>query len=82
IVAHIKSEVRPELLDIVLALGRRSPRETAYFVQELLQGPGSMSGGWLARQLLPHLPEDVAVSLRHTLHAVSSQPTRPIPRRE
>ena len=79
IVVQIKSDLRPELLDIVLALARRSPRETTYFVQEILQIPGCLSAGWLARQLLPHLPETVAPALRQALHAVSSQPTRPIP---
>lgn len=78
IAVQIKTDLRPELLDIVLALARRSPRETTYFVQELLQIPGCLSAGWLARQLLPHLPEDIAPSLRQALHAVSSQPTRPI----
>jgi len=81
IAAQIRSELRPELLDIVLALAHRSPREASYFVQELLQIPGGFSAGWLARQLLPHLPEAVAPALRQALRAVSSQPTRPIPPR-
>ena len=82
IAVRINSELRPEFLDIILALGQRSPRETAYFIQELLQLPGCLAGGWLARQLLPILPEDVAASLRRTLHSASSQPTRPITPRE
>ena len=74
----IRSDLRPELLDIIFALARRSPHETAYFVQELLQIPGCLTAGWLARQLIPILPDQVADILRQALHSVSNQPTRPI----
>lgn len=78
----IRSDLRPEFLDIIFALARRSPRETAYFVQELLQVPGCLTAGWLARQLIPILPDEVAGSLRQALHSVSNQPTRPITPRQ
>lgn len=78
VIVHIKAELRPELLDIMLVLARRSPRETAYFLQELLLIPGCLPAGWLARQLIPHLPETVATTVRQALHSVSNQPTRPI----
>lgn len=78
IVVNIKAELRPELLDIMLVLARRSPPETAYFLQELLLIPGCLPAGWLARQLIPNLPETVANTVRQALHSVSNQPTRPI----
>lgn len=78
LVVNIKAELRPELMDILLALARRSPPETAYFVTELLLIPNCQSAGWLARQLIPHLPEAVAVQLRQALTAASNQPTRPV----
>ena len=77
----IRSDHRPELLDIILVLARRSPRETAYFVQELLQVPGCLTAGWLARQVIPILPDQVAAVLQQALHSVSNQATRPIPPR-
>lgn len=78
LVVNIKAELRPELMDILLALARRSPPETAYFVTELLLIPNCQSAGWLARQLIPHLPETVAVQVRQALTAASNQPTRPV----
>lgn len=78
LVVNIKAELRPELMDILLALARRSPPETAYFVTELLLITNCQSAGWLARQLIPHLPEAIAVQLRQALTAASNQPTRPV----
>jgi len=79
IAINIQSELRPELLDIMLVLARRSPPETAYFIQELLLIPGCQTAGWLARQLMPHFPEVVAETVRQALYAASNQPTRPLP---
>lgn len=75
---NIKADLRPELLDILLVLARRSPPETAYFINELLLIPNCQSAGWLARQLIPHLPEPVALKVREALTAASNLPTRPI----
>ncbi len=59
--------LRPDLVDVVAALARRSPRETAFFLQESLVLSSCTTTAWLARQVLPAFPVEVRNSLRERL---------------
>jgi hypothetical protein len=61
-------QLRPDLLDVVQGLARRSPQETAYFLRQNLEiktdNPGT---AWLARHSLASFPVEVQTSLRAAL---------------
>ena len=59
--------LRPDLVDVVETLARRSPRETAFFLRESLGRSSCTTIAWLIRQVLPAFPEDVRGSLRESL---------------
>jgi hypothetical protein len=61
------SFVRPDLVDVVKALARRSPRETAFFLRESLGLGICITTAWLTRQVLPVFPAEVQASLRESL---------------
>jgi hypothetical protein len=56
--------LRPDLLDVLAALARRSPQETAYFLRHLLNSPDAPDAAWLLRQSLQEFPPEVQESLR------------------
>jgi hypothetical protein len=55
--------LRPDLLDMLHALARRLPKETAYSFQQALQMPNSPDTGWLVRQCLEDFPPEIQDSL-------------------
>lgn len=59
----IPSGLRPDLLDVLHALARRSPKETAYTFQQALQMPNNPDTGWLVRQCLEDFPPEIQDSL-------------------
>jgi hypothetical protein len=64
--------IRPDVLDLLAALARRSPRETAFFLRQNFESPDNPDTAWLARQTLQHFPEDVQTSLRNSLRQLNS----------
>lgn len=58
------TSLRPELLDVVGALARRSPRETAYFLRQTMETPKSPDTAWIIRRSLGNFPPEVQESLR------------------
>ncbi len=57
-------KLQPFLADVLSALARRSPKEAAYFLGQLLAGQPSEGARWIARQVLRQLPADMQPSLR------------------
>jgi hypothetical protein len=58
------SPLRTDLLDLIEALARRSPRETAFFLKQTLDIPQSPDTPWLIRQILRSFPPEVESGLR------------------
>jgi hypothetical protein len=61
--------LRPDLLAVLAALARRSPAETAYFLEEGLALPRHSDTAWLIRRLLKDFPAPQAEKLRAALRA-------------
>ena len=62
---ELPTPLRPDLLDIIKALARRSPKETAYFLRQNLELPGSTDTAWVIRQSLRQFTGET----RESLHA-------------
>lgn len=60
----IPPSLRPDVLDVLEALARRSPQETAYFLRQTLAHPDAPDTPWLVRQSLGAFPEAYQNSLR------------------
>jgi hypothetical protein len=69
----LASELRPFMVNIIHALARRSPQETAFFLRYNLETPENPDTPWLVRQTLPALPLELQESLRAALRSVSIQ---------
>ena len=54
-------QIRPDLLSIIEALARRSPKETAYFLRENLFAQDT---AWVTRQILTVFPDEIQKNLR------------------
>lgn len=67
-------EVRPDLLDLLEALARRSPQETAHFLRQTANLPDSPHTPWLVRQVLHAFPLETQKSLRQTLRSLEAAP--------
>jgi len=59
--------LQPYIRDVLIALGQRSPRETAYFLRQNLRASESPDTPLLIRQTLQAFPQDIQVSLRTAL---------------
>jgi hypothetical protein len=64
------SAVRPDLLDVLESLARRSPPETAFFLRQTLDTPNSPDTPWLIRQCLRAFPDELQASLRETVRGL------------
>ncbi|MBX3048557.1 MAG: DNA alkylation repair protein [Anaerolineales bacterium] len=61
-------KIRPDLADLLSELGRQSPKETEYFLQQALQQPDLDPGcRWIARQVYKVLPAVSQARLRPLL---------------
>ena len=60
-------ELRLDLLELLRALTRRSPQETAYFLRQNLSHPDSMDTAWLIRQIVDEFPDDLQDDLRNAV---------------
>jgi hypothetical protein len=63
-VRAVPPRLRPELLDVLRALARRSPKETAYFLRQGLETSSNPDTPWLVRQCLNDFPPEFQSSLR------------------
>lgn len=61
----LPAPLRSDLLDVIGALARRSPKETAYFLRQNLELPASIDTAWIIRQCLRQFPGET----RESLHA-------------
>jgi hypothetical protein len=72
--------LRPDLLDVLEALAKRSPTETAYFLRQTLETPDALDTPWLIRQLMHAFPPEnqsalrEAMKNRETARQVASRP--------
>lgn len=56
--------IRPDVLDVLASLARRSPRETAFILRQNLDAPDNPDTSLIIRQTLPHFPEEMGDNLR------------------
>jgi hypothetical protein len=61
-------------LDVLIALARCSPRETAFFLRQSLELPNSPDTPWLIRQTARYFPADIQESLRAAVRGVEWKP--------
>jgi hypothetical protein len=61
------SALEADLIQVVRSLGRRSPQETAYFLQQNLKAPHKSGLGLITRKSLDVFPPDLEESLRKAL---------------
>lgn len=61
---ELPAALRADVLDVVIALARRSPQETAFFLRQTLGTPNSKDTPWLVRQSLSVFPAPQQESLR------------------
>ena len=59
--------LRPDLLEVLIALTRRSPQETAYFLRQCLKSTSSTDTPWLIRQVVQQFPPDLQERLRQSM---------------
>ncbi|MEW5870289.1 MAG: DNA alkylation repair protein [Chloroflexota bacterium] len=74
LVRQSPSALRPDVLDVLEALARRSPKETAYFLRQTLSLPNCPDTPWFIRQLLPVFPEEVQKRLREDVRRPEAVP--------
>ena len=58
------NKLRPDILDVLAALARRSPVETASFLRQVLTMPESPDTAWLIRQSVAFFPPEMQERLR------------------
>jgi len=64
------TSLRPDLLDVLEALARRSPKETAYFLRQTLNTPEATDTPWIIRQTLHSFPAELQQSLRSSVKSL------------
>lgn len=64
--------VRPDVLNVLSALARRSPQETAFVLRESLATADNADSAWLTRQILNEFPPSQQESLRLALRPAKS----------
>lgn len=67
------ARLRPDVLDILETLARRSPKETAYFLRETALLPNSPATLFLIRQLVKAFPEEVEEDLRRFIRQLGDE---------
>jgi hypothetical protein len=72
--------LRQDLLDVLSALARRTPQESAYFLRQSLIFPDSPDTPWLIRQSLKQFPPELQNSLRQAMREAETLPGK-TPRR-
>jgi DNA alkylation repair enzyme len=69
----IPSGLRPDVLDVLEALAKRSPQETAFFLKQSLSMPESNDAAWITRQLLPSFSPEIQKTLRQAVREASER---------
>jgi hypothetical protein len=59
--------IKPDIMDLLIALARRSPKETAYSLRQILDAPEAPETAWLIRQVMRYFPDSTQASLRAAL---------------
>jgi hypothetical protein len=59
--------IRADIMDVLIALARRSPKETAYTLRQSLEAPDHPETAWLIRQVIRYFPAETQASLRAAL---------------
>lgn len=67
---QIPAGLRPDVLEVIEALARRSPKETAYFLRQHLGLSNSPDIPWLLRQGLNAFPASMQENLRQALRQI------------
>ncbi|UCH60102.1 MAG: DNA alkylation repair protein [Anaerolineales bacterium] len=62
------SEIRSDVINILIALARRTPQETAYTLRRILDSPENNHAAWYIRQTLKYFPAPTQSKLRTVLH--------------
>lgn len=65
----LPSGIKPEMLDLLAALARRSPQETSFFLRQTLETHQSPDTAWLIRQSYTAFPPAVEAGLRAAVRA-------------
>jgi len=68
-VRQAPEEIRPDILENIRILARRSPRETAYFLRQSLNVTETPDTALIIRRCLPDFPPEQQVSLKAALRA-------------
>ena len=56
--------LRPDILEVLVALAHRSPQETAHLLHQSLAVSDNTDTAWLIRQVLAEFPEEIQKNLR------------------
>ena len=67
LICEIPTGLRPDILDIIAALARRSPTETGFFLRQTMRLPESQDTAWVIRQSISEFPTDVQRYLREAV---------------
>jgi len=59
--------IRADIMDLLAALARRFPRETAYYLRQTLESPDYLETARLIRQVIRYFPAETQLSLRSAL---------------
>lgn len=59
--------IKPDIMDLLIALAQRSPKETAYSLRQILEAPEVHETAWLIRQVMRYFPAETQASLRTAL---------------
>ncbi len=67
LICNAPSILRPDLLDVLIALSHRSPQETAYFLHQCLTLPNAKDAPWLIRHVVREFPPKIQEGLRQSV---------------
>jgi len=70
----IHPALRNDMVDVLIALAKRSPKETAYFLRQSLEISSGRDTSLLVRQTLPAFPTETQESLRSALRETGDKP--------
>jgi hypothetical protein len=68
---NIPDHLREDTREVLVALARRSPIETAYYLGQYLEATGSPDSAWLARQCMPYFSKESQDLLRAKIRSSS-----------
>ena len=73
-VRQAPGRLRPDILDVVIALAVRSPVETASYLRQALTLPDSPDTAWLIRQSASAFPPEIEERLRSSVRGLGMKP--------